>query len=220
MSATNAADELEPSVSKPPNYVPKGEQTRGKLVAVGVDMFTRIGYNATSTRQVETQAGVKRNLISYHFGNKEEFWKACMTELFQKMMGELQPAIERSPDSDPYERIRFMIRRFVLANAAHPGINRIMFDVSRNNSWQLEWIVDHYGRGFYKMVLDLFNEGQNQHILPDLSPAQFYYLLIGSTAMFSMAAECQLLTGEDPINQSMVEAHADAVATLLTNRQG
>ena len=91
----------------------KAEQTRQKLLSAGIDLFSLHGYGVTSTRQVETAAGVKRNLMTYHFGTKEEFWKACMVKLFDAFNQELTPAFTDSQDIEPVERLRFLIRRFV-----------------------------------------------------------------------------------------------------------
>jgi AcrR family transcriptional regulator len=54
----------------------KAEKTREDLLIAGIQLFSEQGYEATSTRQVEALAGAQRNLMSYHFGSKERFWKA------------------------------------------------------------------------------------------------------------------------------------------------
>ncbi len=192
-------------------------QTRRKLVDAGTFLFSQHGYEATSTRQIETYAGVQRNLMSYHFGSKEEFWKACVSRLFEHMVSALRPATVQSRDIEPVERIRFLIRQFIRASAATPEINRIMFDEGRCNDWRLEWIVEHYVRDFFGSVTELFEEGRRHHVIPDLSPIQFYYLLVGSASIFSMAPECRLLSGRDPNEDAMVNAQADAIAALLTS---
>ena len=220
MASRTVVHQPEATSQEPSATSAKALQTRTRLIAAGIALFSSGGYDATGTRQIETHAGVKRNLISYHFGSKETFWKACMTQLFQGFERQLQPAIEQSRDIAPVERIRFLIRRFVRVNAAHPEMNRIMFDVGRNDSWRLQWIVDHYGRSFYERVGEVFAEGVRHDIIAGLSPVQFYYLLVGSTAIFSMAPECRLLSGEDFHGDDMVDAHANAVAALLTQGAG
>ena len=194
----------------------KSEITRQKLIEAGIRLFSGNGYEATSTRQVQTAAGVQRNLITYHFGSKEAFWKACAGELFGKIVGTITPAITRARDIEPGERIRFLVRQFVRASAAHPEIARIMFDEGRSDSWRLRWIIDNYVRGFYQTVAELHEQGSREGAIPDVSVTQFYYALVGSAAVFAMAPECRELTGEDPLADEFVNVQADAVATLLT----
>ncbi|MEM7017329.1 MAG: TetR/AcrR family transcriptional regulator [Pseudomonadota bacterium] len=194
----------------------KSVQTRDKLIDAGIFLFTRQGYEAVSTRQIETHAAVQRNLVTYHFSNKEEFWKACVAKVFRQIATTMQPAITQSKDIEPAERIRFLIRQFVRASAANPAVARIMFDEGRCNDWRLEWLVENYGRGFYQTVARLFNDGQQHDVLPDISLPQFYYALVSSAAIFAMAPECHLLSGQDPNTETMINAQADTIAMLLT----
>ncbi len=193
---------------------PKSEQTQQKLLEAGIRMFSENGYAATSTRQVQTAAGVQRNLITYHFGNKEAFWKACVTELFARINAVMGPAMQQARDIEPGERMRFVIRQFVRVSAAHPEMTRIMFDEGRCGDWRLYWIIDNHVSSFFDLVTRLHEESKPRHRL-DISLTQFYYIIVGSAAVFAMAPECRQLTGEDPFDDSFVDTHADAIARLL-----
>jgi AcrR family transcriptional regulator len=193
----------------------KAEQTRQKLLRAGADLFSLHGYGVTSTRQIETAGGVKRNLMTYHFGTKEDFWKACIGKLFDGFTRNLTPAFTESRDIEPVERLRFLIRRFVRVSAENPAISRIMLDEGKHNDWRLEWIVDNYAGDFYGLIKRLQNEAIKLSATPKISPESFYYLLVGSTAIFSMAPECILLTGNDPNKKAMIDAHANAITNML-----
>ena len=195
----------------------KSAQTRQKLIDAGIELFSEFGYDATSTRRIEARAQVQRNLISYHFGSKQEFWKACMTELFARVDDSARTAFSHSRDIEPKERMRFLIRRFVRWSAAHPEVARVMFDEGRHDDWRLEWLVDNYARQLYETVTGQFEEGRQQGVVPNLSAAQFYYVLVSSAGIFGMAPECRRLSGEDPCESAFVDRHADAVAQLLTS---
>ncbi len=194
----------------------KSEKTRDLLLDAGIALFSEQGYAATSTRQVETHAGVRRNLMTYHFGNKEEFWKQAMLRLADRMRSTLAPAIAQSRDIEPDERIRFLIRRYVRASSTFPEMARIMFDEGRCNSWRLQWLVDNCSRGFFNAVRQLFQDGRDFKVIPDIPLTNFYYLLVGSATIFSMSNECELLTGENALDDSMIDIQADTIAKLLT----
>jgi AcrR family transcriptional regulator len=194
----------------------RSAQTQDKLLDAGIALFSSLGFEATSTRQVETHAGVQRNLINYHFGSKENFWKACMNVLFDPMVAATREVVALSRDLPSAERVRFLIRRYVRVSAAHPEITRIMFDEGRRDDWRLAWLVENYSRDFYETVGRLFEMGRDENILPDISLSQFYYALVSSTVIFAMAPECRMLSGQDPNSDSLVDAQADAIAGLLT----
>ena len=91
-----------------------------------------------------------------------------------------------------------------------------MFDEGRSDSWRLGWIVDHYVRDFFELVADLHEGAEGAQTSAAMSVVQFYYVLVGSAAVFAMAPECRALTGEDPLSDAFVDAQANAVAVLLT----
>ncbi|MGD1956503.1 MAG: TetR/AcrR family transcriptional regulator [Sphingomonadales bacterium] len=194
----------------------KSERTRDALLAAGIRLFSEQGYDATSTRQVEALAGVQRNLMTYHFGGKEDFWKACMVALNGRMGALLEPVFDQSKDIAPRERVRFLIRRYVRASAAVPEVARILFDEGRSSGWRLEWLVDNYIRSFFDTIAQVFKEGRQSNAIPDIPLINFYYFLAASGAMFSMSAEFKLLTGKDAFEDAMVDAQANAIADLLT----
>jgi AcrR family transcriptional regulator len=197
----------------------RSAQTQQKLLDAGIALFASLGYDATSTRQVEMHAGVQRNLINYHFGSKESFWKACMVVLFDRMVTAMGEVAGLSRDLPAGEAVRFLIRRYVRASADHPEITRIMFDEGRRDDWRLAWLVENYTREFYERVGRLFETGQEAGCLPALSLVQFYYVLVSSTVIFAMAPECRLLSGADPDNDTMIDAQADAIVSLLTGNR-
>ncbi|MEM8936242.1 MAG: TetR/AcrR family transcriptional regulator [Pseudomonadota bacterium] len=194
----------------------KTERTRDMLLAAGVRLFSQQGYEGTSTRQIETEAGVQRNLMTYHFGSKDAFWKACVEVIDARMNAMMAPAIAQSKDVEPRERIRFLIRRYVRASAAIPEISRIMFDEGRQKSWRLQYLVEKQSRSFFAVVKQMFEEGRKQGVIPDVPLINFYYLMVASATMFSMSAECEMLTGKKAQKESMIDMHADVMAKLLT----
>ena len=203
------------SVAYPDSKSEKSRRTQQKLVEAGIDLFSTYGYDATTTRNVELRANVQRNLISYHFGSKEAFWKACMTKLFGRFYELLLPALSQAKDIEPSERTRFLIRQSVRASAAHPEVMRIMFDEGRCDDWRLEWIVERYTRELFSAVKELLDDGQACGALPALTHLQFYYLLVSSGAMFAMAPEYRLLSGKNSCEEANIDAQAEAIAQLL-----
>jgi AcrR family transcriptional regulator len=52
--------------------------TKDRLIAAGIRLFSRYGYEATSTRMIAREAGVNIGTIAFHFGNKEQFYRAVL----------------------------------------------------------------------------------------------------------------------------------------------
>jgi len=193
----------------------KAARTQEKLLNAGIKIFAKFGYFGASTRQIEAEAKVHRNLISYHFGNKDEFWKACMEHLFRLFIGTTLQKILSIRYEQPGQRLRELIKRYIRASAEHPEIHQIFVEEGKRDDWRLQWLVDNYAREFYSAVVNLYEEASKNRIAPEIGPVGFFYVLTGSSAVFSLAPECRQLTGLDPMSDDMIEAHADNIARLL-----
>lgn len=190
--------------------------TRERLLDAAIHCFTTLGYDAASTRQIETEAGVKRGLIGYHFGTKEALWKASAMWLFERAAAELRAAEASAANVDPVGRLRYFVRAYVRFSAQYPEVNRLMIREGMDNDWRLDWLIEHIVRPWYERVRVLFDEAGRLGAAPDMPYHHFYYVFVGaSSLMFSMAPEAERLAGIDPKDEAVISAHADALAELL-----
>jgi AcrR family transcriptional regulator len=194
----------------------RAQLTRTRLLKAAIHAFAERGYDAIGTREIEAAAGVNRGLITYHFGSKEALWKAAMEELFEDHAADL--ALEPGDDEqvDPAERLADVIRAFVRYCAAHPEVNRIMVQEGKHDDWRLAWIVERYVEPYYAATKTVYERAVAAGVAPPMDHLHFHYILTGGAAlMFAMAPECRLLSGRDPNDQALVEAHADTLISLL-----
>lgn len=194
----------------------RAQITRDRLLQAALDSFTRAGYDASSTRQIESDAGVKRGLITYHFGSKEALWKATATWMFERAADDLRIAELGAEHVDPASRLRYFVRAFVRFCARHPEVNRMMVREGMADDWRLDWLVEHTVRPWYERVRQVYDEAQSLGTAPVMAFPHFYYILTGGAALiFSMAPEARRLAGIDPADDAVISAHADALANLL-----
>ena len=57
-------------------------KTQQKLLAAAIEAFSENGFKGTSTRDIAVRASVHHPLITYHFKNKEELWRAAADRIF------------------------------------------------------------------------------------------------------------------------------------------
>jgi AcrR family transcriptional regulator len=72
-----------------------GAPTRQKLIAAAIRSFGQKGYDGASIREIAEAAQVNIAGIAYHFGGKEQLYRACLqhiTETIRSGLGEPQPA--------------------------------------------------------------------------------------------------------------------------------
>ncbi len=194
----------------------RGQATRRLLLQTAIECFSRQGYDASSTRHIETAAGVKRGLISYHFGSKENLWKAAAAHLLERSTREIGHTLKNLENTDPAGRLRFLVRAHVRFCARHPEVNRLMIKEGTDNDWRLRWLVEEIVSPWYNQLKRLYSEAQSLGAAPQMDYHHFYYILTGAaTLIFCMAPESKLVAGIDPLDEAVVTEHADALAQLL-----
>jgi len=77
-------------------------------------------------------------------------------------------------------------------------------------------MVERHIRPLYEETVARFAHLIEQGHIHPTPPAHLYYILTGAgPTMFVLGPECRRLTGLDPTSDEVVEAHANAVITLL-----
>ena len=192
----------------------RARETRAALLQNAIDAFSTRGFESISVRQLEETAGVKRGLVAYHFGDKEQLWRASVEQLFTALMEEFMGRVSTLVDVAPAEAARAMVRAFVRYSAAYPAVNRLMMQECTSDSWRVDCIVDEHIRPMLESLYEVLPEA-SALLWGDRDPHR-YYLFIGAGAfVFSAEQECQRLFATDPRKDTFVERHADMVADLL-----
>jgi AcrR family transcriptional regulator len=89
--------------------------TEQRLVEAAVQLFSRQGYNATSTREVALVADVNEASLFRHFSKQDLFWAALRSRLDQvRLRKELQEGLSRV---DKPERVVPLIFEFLVYTA-------------------------------------------------------------------------------------------------------
>ena len=77
---------------------------------------------------------------------------------------------------------------------------------------RLAWLVETHIRPIYDFVRALVEAAQGAGMAPLGRPEHLHYMLIGAaSSVYALAAEFELLTGQDPTDEKLVAQH---VATL------
>ena len=189
------------------------EITRMKLIDAGKKMFSERGFDAVSVRDLEKVAGVKRNLLAYHFDDKDTLWKIVADDIYGLMKTEFDERLRISREMSGRESLAFVVRFYVQFHARHPELSRLVAQEATQHSWRTQYMIDKHIRPATEAMEKLVKETQG---LDREAFIHWYYIMISATStIFSFAAECQDLFDVDPCEDSMVEGHADMLVAML-----
>ena len=213
---------LATAVTRNPARSDDDASTRERMLDVALGAFAELGYDGASTRTIAGRAGVNQGLIPYHFGSKEALWREAVDRVFAELRHEFGPLLaEADPATNTTaDRIEPLIRSLVRFVARRPEFARLMSDEGKRDGPRMRWIVDRHVRPLYQATQTALDRVRQEGLLPGavtgLDPLHLYYILVGAvTQLFHQAPECRRLTGRDPADEAMVEAHADALVALF-----
>ena len=192
----------------------RAEVTRRKLIEVALQEFSKRGYDAVTVRDIEITAGLQRNLLSYHFGGKEEMWKAAASHVFQKVQEFTSDRQDLVQDLSPHERLAYTIRSYVRFCARNPELNRMMLQEGKQDSWRMRWLMDEFLRPKMEEIRQTVEFDRK---INDQQFVHWYYVFVSGAMIFSMAPEAALLFDIDVQDDEVVDRHAQTMAALLLN---
>jgi len=190
------------------------DATRSRIVEAAVAAFADRGFDAASTREIARRAGVEQGLLTYHFRNKDALWRAAADRVFTTLREGVMEHLTRMPEASTEEQARELIRTYVRTMAAHPEFFRFIVDQGHRFDERTEWLVKTHIRPAFEVMqqMGLLRVAGND---PSKWPHAVFALLGAGSLIFSVPANCQRLTGVDPRDPEVIEAHADFVAALL-----
>lgn len=194
------------------NPPPKGPRTQ--ILEAAAHLFAENGYHGTGIRDIEAAAGVNRGVVTYHFGNKEDVWKAMFDYEFMPYLNEFRSRTKLLMALDPRTRTRFLIEGFVRMSAEKPYLNRLMIQENFTESWRSEWIIKNFLEPVRELNL-LIADGDPFLSLVESDPHVRYAILGACNAVFSHRCEVKALFNQDVGEDSFIERHVVAMIKIV-----
>ena len=194
----------------------RGEETRERIIEAAIEAFANDGFGGTSTRRIAELAGANQGLITYHFGTKEKLWQAAVDSLFGGFSEALLARAAMLGDADMRTQMRLLIFFFVRHAAERPAQMRLMVQEGKANDPRTDWLVDRHIKPMYDFLVAFVAPAQAAGLVIDAPLPNLFYALVGSTSLiFAHTQECERLTGQNPMDEAVIEAHAETICRLF-----
>ncbi|MGH9016262.1 MAG: TetR/AcrR family transcriptional regulator [Acidimicrobiales bacterium] len=195
---------------------PAADARRDRIVAAAAELFSERSFDGATTRDIAARAGVTQPLLNYHFHSKQELWQAAVDSLFALLNQVMDERALGLRGVDEITRAKLLVREFITFSARNPQLHRIIMQESKADGSRMDYLVDRHVRPIYERTIEIFGSLAAQGVVAKVPPAHLYYILTGAgPTMFVLAPECRRLSGIDPSDDAVIEAHADAVCLLL-----
>ena len=120
---------LKPSnpVAKVPIHKMPSPQRRHQIIQVAMDLFSRKGFDGTTTREISKAAGVSEAIIFRHFATKEDLYAAIIDFIIRDysatFYSEVELAMQAKDDMAVFETVAFKILE---THCKQPGLLRLL----------------------------------------------------------------------------------------------
>jgi len=194
----------------------RAELTRENILIEARRAFAEQGFDAANIRDIAATAGVTHTMIRYHFGNKDQLWRETIRDMFAKKDEAIGVSNDDFPPLDTLAGRREYLRRYVRYCAQYPEHARIMTWETVRGGPRLEWLANEFIRPGHIDLSALLNAENKTKNLPPIWPVSLIYIIAAICQMpFVLAHEAKVLYGVDMFSDEAVDAHIDAVLTIL-----
>ena len=192
------------------------EGTRERIVQAAIELFAERSFEGASTRELAARARVAQPLLQYHFQSKDDLWRAAVDRIFDQLTRAMSERLASIDDPTSTAFAKVMIREFITFSSRNPQLHRIITQECKTDGPRMDYVVDTHVRPIYEQAVRMFDRLVLAGDVPPIPSAHLYYILTGAgPTLFVLGPECRRLTGLDPTDDDVIEAHVDAVCRLL-----
>ncbi len=178
--------------------MPKGQETRERILAVALDLFGSHGYAATTIDDIALAAGVTKGAVYYWFADKDDLGRELQHELYERLTSESLRALD--PAGDAVSNMRRAFDTY-LAELGDLGAARFFL----RDAWAIP-ALDEAGRRDHEdavaMVRGVLAAAINRKEIVALDPDALARVLMGA---WDEATLHVLVTGERAATTAVVE---------------
>ncbi len=190
--------------------------SRAKILDAALSEFAKKGFEGASTRAIAAAADVKHSLVTYHFGAKEELWRAVLERSLGHYRDELAGRLEGLRGVDDYTKLRLVQEEFVRFAAKNPSFHLLMAGEANRKTDRLDWLVSSLLRPIFDLKTGLIRSVQREGRFIEGDPYHLQYLFIGaSTRIFMLSVEVEAIAGWSPLEEEFVERHVELCMSLF-----
>ena len=172
--------------------------TQQKLLDAAVEAFSENGFKGTSTRDIAERAGVHHPLITYHFKNKDQLWRAAADHIFSAFTRSLAAAVEEHRQMCPKSRMSTLIRVYVNYAKEHPALHKVMVQEASYPNPRLDWLIETHLKPLFEVTFSMLEKLQELGVAPSGNPALLFSMIrLSSGGLLALGNELKGSSGID-----------------------
>ena len=190
--------------------------TKRKLLTAAIKAFSENGFKGTSTRTIAARAGVHHPLITYHFGNKDQLWRAAAQFVFNDFIDALSKSAANSSGLDSKTRAAAIIREYAYFTRRQPALHKVLVMESAYPNPRLDWVVETYLQPFFAASFDILEKLQEKGVAPPGNPALLFNMIrMACGGLLALSAELKLSSNIDIESPEILDELIEMIVAIF-----
>lgn len=106
-------------------HLPHTSPSVDRILDAALRVFTQKGYDGASIREIMLEAGVTQPVIYYHFGNKQELYKAAVERNMRHFFAEIEEILDGM--TDHWERLCAIMKHHFAFQRRYPEKSMFLY---------------------------------------------------------------------------------------------
>ncbi|WP_112063288.1 TetR/AcrR family transcriptional regulator [Hyphomonas pacifica] len=173
-----------------------------------IRLFSRYGYDGTSTTAVARESGVSQPTIHYHFSDKMTLWKRAMRRMLRDMMKENPYTEKILCEKDPVKRLRLRMIALMEAVRVHKAFGRVVMLEGISGGARLNWLIKEALSPFYEQFVVDIQECQASGRIKKVEISKLVIIMHSVATMYhNIAPLVREAFNEDPSDMEETERY-------------
>jgi len=187
-----------------------------KLLDAAIEAFSENGFKGTSTREIAVRAGVHHPLITYHFKNKDQLWRAAADHIFGAFTRALANSVEEHRQMCPKSRMSALIRIYVQYARNQPALHKVMIQEASYPNPRLDWLIENHLKPLFEATFGMLEKLQELGVAPPGNPAILFNMIrLSSGGLLALGNELKGSSGIDIDDPETLDEISDMIIRLF-----
>jgi len=154
------------------------EATRAKILKAALELFSKYGYNATTTRELARKAEVTEVTLFRYFSSKEDLFKEVVCVYLPSP--DFKEIVSQAKEMWYSESLKFIASAFLEGLKQNESLIRIMYMQAQSHYELMEKIYAALVNNLVNILAEYFEEMQQKNLIRKFNP------IVGANAFLGM----------------------------------
>ena len=191
---------------------------KDEILNAAIELFSKRGFDGVSIREIASHANVHFALIRYHFGDKEDLYKACISKHGESRLISAQRFLTAEPKSPEDMRLRlgYAIDDVLRIHNENPFLTKLLLMEVESTTHRSDQVLKKTMMAMMEVFVSFFKSCQSKKYLDrNLDPFFLAQSLMGILHHFIRTEHIrERLLSQKPLKQT--DSRENMIENILT----